>query len=51
MSLASFYNKYSVIITIIRSPVTGRPVTKLDNIIAETLRSSGNVMYVGPVLL
>jgi len=38
-------------ITFKLSPLTGRPVTKLHNLIAETLRSSGNVMYVGLALL
>jgi len=51
LSLTSFHDKYSVIITFILSPFTGGHVTKLHNLIAETLRSSGNVMYVGPALL
>jgi len=51
LSFASFHDKYTVIITFIFSPLTGRPVTKLHSVIAETLRSSGNVMSVGPALL
>jgi hypothetical protein len=51
LSLASFHDKYTVVITFILSPLTSRPVTKLHNAIAETLRSSGNIMYVGPALL
>ena len=49
--LASSHDKYTVIITLIPRPLTGRPVTNLHNAIAKTLRSSGNVMYVGPALL
>jgi hypothetical protein len=45
-SLASVHDKYTVVITFILSPLTGRPVTKLHNVIAETLRSSGKVMLV-----
>jgi hypothetical protein len=51
LSLASFHNKYTVIITFTLPPLTARHVTKLHNVIAETLRSSGNVTYVGPALL
>jgi len=51
LSLASLHDKYTVIITFILSPITGCPVTKLHNVIAESLRSSANVMYVGPALL
>jgi len=50
-SVASFHDKYTVIITFVLSPLTGCPVTKPHNVIDETLRSSGNVMYVGPALL
>lgn len=51
LSLSSFHDKYTVIITSKPSPLNGRHVTKLLNVIAETLRSSGNTTYVGPALL
>jgi hypothetical protein len=51
LSLARFHDKYTVIITFILSALTGRPLSKMDNVTAETIHSSGNIMYVGPALL